>query len=361
MKHNEAKPPVNMHRIAKLAGVSIGTVSNVINGIVPVGENRRQRVLEAVRAAGYQPSQLARGLRRKSTDMIGMIIPDISNPFFPAIVRGAEDVAYSSSYRLVLCNSDNDPVKEVTYLNQLRSFRPAGIIVIPSVGTRLLSNLTQQDPPIVFADRRPPGWLGDSVVSANEDGAHKATQYLIEMGHKQLAMICGPSELSNAQQRRAGFERALADAGIAIQQWYMQEGRFNLATGSICMKRLLELHPRPTAVFTANDLMAAGALLAIRDSGLHCPQEISLFSFDNLDFAEFTHPPLSTVHQPGYQMGSTATRLLLDRIQAPVSQSRKVVLETELRLRYSVSRPATTAAAKSRTQTSRRAKLRVQA
>lgn len=331
------KAPVNMQKIAKQAGVSLGTVSHVINDTVPVREHLRKRVLEAVRALGYQPSQLARGLRRNATDMIGMVVSDITNPFFPAVVRGAEDIAYGESFRLVLCNSDNDPMKELSYLNQLRSFRPAGMIIIPSLGSTILSQLTPHDGPIIFADRCPDGWEGDLVIVANEPGAYAATQFLIDHGHQQLSAIVGPSDFSNSRERLSGFRKAIANAGLHVSPEYIQQGYFDQRSGRDCMRRLLSLTPRPTAVFTANDLMGAGALTAMYEAGVRCPEEMSLFSFDNLDFADVTGPPLSTVHQPGYQMGSNAARLLLERIRSEEElPPRRIVLDTELRIRQSV-------------------------
>ena len=327
---------VNMHKIAKMAGVSLGTVSNVINGSVPVSEKLRERVLDAVDKLGYQPSALARGLRRKASNMIGMIIPDITNPFFPAIVRGVEDITYRQTYQLVLGNSDNDPRKELWYLTQLRTFRPAGFIIIPAHSTKLLQQVTRSGPPFVFVDRCPDGWHGDSVMASNEQGAYEATKYLLGKGHRRVAAIIGPTDIGISLDRRAGFLRALKEARVAIASEYVQEGHFTRDSGYSCMLRLLSLVPRPTAVFTANDLMGVGAIEALREAGLRCPADVSICSFDNLDMAQFTEPSLTSVHQPGYQMGVTAAQLLLDRIAGSSSAPRNVVLPTELKVRNSV-------------------------
>src|SRR5882757_2006770 len=166
----------NMKEIAKIAGVSLGTVSHVLNNSAPVREPLRKRVMDAVDALGYQPSALARGLRLDKTNIIGMIIPDITNPFFPSVVRGAEDVAYRHSYHLILCNTDNDPQKEINYLNDLRSFLPAGILVIPAVDSMITWN--ERSIPVVCIDRRPPNWDGDFVVVANHAGSAEAANHL---------------------------------------------------------------------------------------------------------------------------------------------------------------------------------------
>jgi DNA-binding LacI/PurR family transcriptional regulator len=214
-----------MRQIAERAEVSIGTVSHVINGTAKVRDKLRLRVLEAIRSLGYQPSQLARGLRRNQNSMLGMIIPDVTNPFFPAVVRGAEDVAYKRSYRVVLCNTDNDPHKEISYLNELRSYRPAGLLVIPAAESHITAQLrlmSASGPPVVCLDRRPKGWDGDVVVVANEAGSYAATQYLLSMGHRHLAVITGSLHLTNAVERLTGFRRALDKAGVSIEPEYVQ-------------------------------------------------------------------------------------------------------------------------------------------
>ena len=331
--------PVTMRQIAERADVSIGTVSHVINGTAKVREKLRLRVLEAIRSLGYQPSQLARGLRRNQTSMLGMIIPDITNPFFPAVVRGVEDVAYKHSYRVVLCNTDNDPGKELSYLNELRSYRPAGLLVIPSAESEItphLKSLAVAGPPVVCLDRRPAGWNGDVVSVANEAGAYRATKHLLQMGHRQLAVITGPLHLANAVERLRGFKRALNEAKVSIEPEYIQEARFERNSGYEAAMRLLRMLPRPTAIFACNDMMALGVLLAARESSLHCPEELSIVGFDNLDFSEFTAPALTSVHQPGYQLGTTAARLLLTRINGLKQPPKRIVLQTELKIRNSV-------------------------
>src|SRR5258707_2972517 len=332
----------NMKDIARIAGVSLGTVSNVLNETVAVREPIRQRVLHAVQVAGYQPSQLARALRRDKTNMIGMIIPDITNPFFPAVVRGAEDVAFSNGYRLILCNTDNDHSKELIHLNELRTYLPAGLIVIPSN----FSDLTTQAESyrragtgVVCIDRLPKNWSGDSVTANNEAGAYNATRHLIQLGHTRLGTITGPLNLTNAKERLGGFKRALKQAKLHLSPEYVQETSFDKQGGHSKTLILLRLIPRPTAIFAGNDLIALGALLAVREAGLRCPEDISIIGFDDLDLAETTNPSLSSVSQSGYQLGTTAARLLLDRREGDTSPAKHIVLETELNLRHSVAPP----------------------
>lgn len=331
-----------MNDIAKIARVSLGTVSNVLNGSAIVRETLRKRVLEAVQATGYQPSQLARGLRRVKTNVIGMIIPDITNPFFPAVVRGAEDLAFSNGYRLILCNTDNDHSKELVHLNELRTYLPAGLIVIPSNFSDLTAqaeSYREAGTGVVCIDRLPRNWSGDTVTANNEKGAHNATRHLLQLGHTQLAAITGPMHLTNAKERLGGFKRALREERVHLAPEYVQETTFDKHGGYSKSLILLRLIPRPTAIFAGNDMIALGVLLAIRDAGLRCPQDISVMGFDDLDLAEMTNPALSSVSQSGYQLGMTAARILLDRIQGDAGPARHIVLETSLKLRDSVGPP----------------------
>jgi len=335
-----SKRPTTVQQIAEYAKVSLGTVSHVLNGTVSVSETRRKRVQDAIEALGYQRNQLARGLRRNSTTMLGMLIPDIGNPFFPGIVRGAEDIAYKHGYRLALCNTDDDADKEISYLNDLRSFLPAGLLIIPAVGSMLMKNIRHSDV-ITFVDRCPAGWDGDFVMADNEGGAYQAGRHLLELGHRRIAVITGPRHLGNVATRLAGFRRALAEANVKLDSGYIQEARFNTNSGYIAAIRLLQMLPRPTAIFASNDLLAAGALSAAHNLGMRCPEDISIVGFDDLEFVEHTAPPLTTVHQSGYQIGETACRILLERINDSTRPPVRAILPTEIKIRSSTMRPIT--------------------
>lgn len=336
------KAMANMKDIARIARVSLGTVSHVLNNSAGVREPLRRRVLEAVEQLGYQPSQLARGLRRDKTNVIGMVIPDITNPFFPGVVRGAEDVAFSNGYRLVLCNTDNDHSKEMAHLKELRTYLPAGLIIIPSN----FSDLTAQaelyrraGTAVVCVDRLPRNWEGDSVIANNEEGALRATRHLVQMGHKRLAMIVGPLHLTNACARLNGFKRAVQEARIHVPSEYIQETTFDRHGGYSKTHLLLRFVPPPTAIFAGNDMIALGALRAIREAGLRCPEDVSVMGFDDLDVAEVTYPPLSSVSQSGYQLGATAAHTLIARLQGDRSGAKHIVIPTNLVLRSSVMGP----------------------
>ena len=327
-----------------MAGVSLGTVSNVLNETASVKESTRKRVQEAVHAARYKPSQLARALRRDHSNVIGMIIPDITNPFFPAVVRGAEDVAFSNGYRLILCNTDNDHDKELVHLNELRTYLPAGLIVIPSNFSELTMHAEtyrQANTSVVCIDRLPKDWSGDSVTANNEMGAYNAIHCLLQLRHTKLAMITGPLYLTNANERLRGFKRALRDAKVNIAPEYVQETTFDKEGGYAKALAMLRLVPRPSAIFAGNDLIAIGILLALRDVGLRCPHDVSIIGFDDLDLAEVTNPSLSSVSQSGYELGLTAARILVERIQGDLGPAKQIVLETSLKIRGSVGPPPT--------------------
>jgi len=334
--------PVTMRQIAERAGVSIGTVSHVINETATVRPKLRERVIEAIRSMGYQPSALAQGLRKNRTNMLGMVIPDITNPFFPGVVRGVEDVAYKRSFRVILCNADNDPSKEESYVRELRSYHIAGLLIIPAAGADIAGQLrayASASVPVVCIDRVPDGWKGDAVLVANEEGAYLATRHLIQMGHQRLAVIAGPLKLTNAAQRLKGFTRALKEARIEIEPEFIQEARFDTASGYQAALRLLRMLPRPTAIFASNDLMAFGVLQAARELNLRCPEDLSIAGFDSLEFTKFTDPSLTSVYQPGYQLGATAARLLLQRVDGMQFPPKKINLPTELKKRNSVGPP----------------------
>lgn len=331
---------ITMRQIAARARVSVGTVSHVINHTAGVREPVRRRVLEAIERLGYRPSLLARGLRRNQTTIIGVIIPDISNPFFPLVVRGVEDIAYQNSYRLMLCNADNDAQKEQVYFDELRAYRMAGLIVIPSANSRLVAAAdTAGELPVVCLDRCPEGWKGDSITVDNTEGAYQATRYLLELGHRRIAAITGQLHVTSAVERLKGFKRALREFGVTIAPEYIQEGRFDRLSGYEKSLLLLQFSPRPTAIFAANDLVALGVLAAMRELGLRCPEDVSLTGFDDLELASFTNPALTTVAQPAYQMGVRAAALLFERLRGEALPAQHIVMKTALKARDSTAAP----------------------
>lgn len=325
-------------QIAKLAGVSVGTVSNVLNELSSVREPARRRVLAAIDSLGYQPSQLGRALRKDKSNIIVMIVPDITNPFFPGVVRGAEDVAFQNGYRLVLCNSDNAYAKESAYMRELRTYRPSGLIIVPadlSQGEEEARAYVKAGSAVVYVDRIPPRWRGDAVTSAHESGAYEATRHLISLGHKRIATITGPMRGTSAMERLAGFKRAMKEAKLSFPAEYVQEAEFNRSSGQEKASYLLGLRTRPTAIFAANDLIAMGALKAAREAGLSCPADISIFGFDNLEMDDGTMPSLSTVDQSTSELGVRAAQIVINRVAGDTNPAKRICIPTSLRLRGS--------------------------
>jgi len=339
-RNKELDGKITMKHIAAEAGVSLGTVSHVINNHSPVRSVLRRRVMEAVRNLGYQPSLLARDLRRNKTSIIGMVIPDITNPFFPAVVRGVEDVAYQNSFRLILCNTDDDSGKEQFYLRELYSYRVAGLVLIPTANSHIVDLVeTQANVPVICLDRCPADWDGDSVAVDNISGAFAATAHLTKLGHKTIALITGSQQLDTAAARLEGFRGAARKAKLEVAAEYIQEGRFDRLSGYEKTRILLQQRPRPTAIVCCNDLVAIGALSGLKEAGLKCPEDVSIVGFDDIEVSELTDPPLTTVFQPGYQMGAKGAALLIKRIRGYTEPAQKIVLPTELKLRHSVAPP----------------------
>jgi DNA-binding LacI/PurR family transcriptional regulator len=329
---------VTIRHIAEHAGVSVGTVSHVLNGSARVRPNRRARVEAAIASLGFVPSRLGSSLRRQRTDIIGMIIPDIGNPFFPSVVRGVQDATSGEGRQLMLCNSDNDPAKQRSYLEVIRSYRPAGLIVIPADEAAFAPFGDAAIPipfPMVCIDRQPIGWRGDSVVSANHEGGASAAGHLLELGHRRFGIISGPHTVNTARDRVAGFVAALGLAGLERDAWKVREGAFDRQSGFEATLALLKATPRPTAIFAGNDLMAIGAILAFREAGLQCPADISVVGFDDLDIAALTQPALTSISQPGYAIGQAAANLLLRRLEGDARASEQLVLPTTLKTRGS--------------------------
>ena len=324
--------------IAEAAGVSIGTVSNVLNHLPTVREAARRRVLDTIDELGYQPSLLGRALRKDKTSVIVMIVPDITNPFFPGLVRGAEDIAFKNGFRLVLCNSDNDVAKEATYIREMHAYRPSGLIIAPadlSRGAEDTKAYLKAGSGVVYVDRIPVKWKGDSVTSDHEHGAYVATRHLIELGHRRIATITGPLSAPSARSRLDGFRRAMLDEHLKIPAQFVEEAEFNKSAGHERAAKLLQLTQRPTAIFAANDLIAFGALTAMREAGLGCPEDVSLVGFDNLDDSDVTVPTLSTVDQFAYQLGARAVEIVVARARGEGGPSQRLLLQPELRIKDS--------------------------
>ena len=326
----------NIKDVALHAGVSVTTVSHVVNGTRFVSEVVRQRVEAAVRELGYVPSAVARSLKHNTTHTFGMVIPNNSNPYFAEIIRGVEDRCFAAGYNVILCNSNDDPERQAAYLRVLAEKRIDGLIfVVTGSDAVVRATLGGINTPLVLLDREVSGVSGDLVEVNHVLGSQMATRHLLELGHPRVACISGPPGLSPSSQRRAGWKDALEHAGVERKESDLARGDFTARGGYLAMQALLRRRPRPTAVFACNDLMAFGALTAAREAGIAVPQQLSIVGFDDIDLAAFSAPPLTTVAQPKQQIGTVAADLLLDRVSNARTDNRQMILDPELCVRAS--------------------------
>jgi len=323
--------------VAKRAGVSTVTVSRVINGARNVNSATRDKVERAVKELHYVPNSAARSLRSKRTNAIALLVPDITNPFWTTVARGVEDAAQSGGYSILLCNTDEDPAKQLQYLDVVISRRVDGVIIAPySADARKLKRLREREIPAVMVDRRIQGWEVDTVIGDSISGARALVKHLIDLGHQRIGVISGPLNTSSAEDRVTGYIIALTEAGIPIDLRMIRRGEFKTSSGETLTNQLLDESLRPTAIFATNNSIAMGVVDAVDQRGLRIPQDIALVSFDDIPHLSHVFPFLTVAVQPAYEMGIKAAQLLLSRLNGePVSQPCQIVLPTCLIVRYS--------------------------
>jgi LacI family transcriptional regulator len=340
-----------MRDVAKLAEVSVATVSAVINGKKRVSPKLKERVQAAIRTLDYHPDQIARSLKVRRTHTIGVIVPNMASMFFVEVFRGIEDVARQNGYSAILCNSDEDAIQERHQLAVLLSRRVDGIL-LASADSQAASHWPRhRDLCLVLIDRLPPGFEASAVVIDNLKAAYEATRHLIEIGHKRIAIITGPPDRSTAFERTEGFRRAMQEVGHPILQEYFLNGGFRLEGGYRCGMQLLKLPVPPTAIFSSNYDMTLGLLRAVIELKVPCPSQVSILSFDDFvmgddkfSWARMFSPPLTTVAQPSYEIGKIAMESLLQEVEGESkgvrgSARRVVKLKAELRIRESTAPP----------------------
>lgn len=327
--------------VAKAAGVGLGTVSRVLNNSGYVRPETRERVLQTCEELGFVPNQVARSLVRRLTATVGLIVPDITNPFFPSITRGVEDAASDGGYTVFLCNADNDPAMEAVDVRKLRERWVDGIIFVGTTDRReLVSGLLADGVPVVVTDRMLDELDVDSVVVNNTLGARDAVLHLIDLGHRRIAHAAGPQSTRTGQDRRAGYRQALQEAAIPDAQSLVVFGEYTVEGGYHTAQVLLGRSPRPTAIFAGNDLMALGIMRAADEAGIAVPDELSVVGFDDIQMAGLMHPGLTTVRQPAYEMGRLAMTMLQERIAGQAAPAaRRHVFQPELVVRGTTRRP----------------------
>ncbi len=324
--------------VADRAGVSIGTASNVISGNHPVGKARMARVLAAIKELDYHPNEVARSLKVKQTRMLGMVLPDITNPFFSDLIRGAEDAALERGYLLLTANTDEQVEREKRFVAALRSRRVDGILLAAtaSKSETHLKSVVAAGVPIVCLDRMAPGLALDAVLADNVRGTQECVRHLIRAGHTKIAIITGSLELEIARERLGGYRAALDEAGVPCPNDWVMEGDFREEAGYRLGKELLLRRERPSAIFACNGVMTLGLLMALDELGVKCPDEIALATFDDLPFAHSFHPHLTAVAQPANAIGYQGTTLLIDRVEGKRTGDPVIVrLPPELKIRES--------------------------
>jgi LacI family transcriptional regulator len=327
---------VTIREVAESAGVSYATVSHVINNTRLVSPETRERVLAAMDALNYRPNALARSLRQGKTNTIGLVLPDSANPFFAEISRSIEDEAFNKGYSVFLCNTELDTQRELFYVDVLSKKQVDGIIFV-AAGDQAdsLDFLLQRNMPVVMIDRNVPNVEVDAVLTDNQLGGYLATRHLLELGHKHIACIAGPSSITPSAERIIGYRRALEEAGLPYDENLVIRGDYHAQSGMNITHSILKMNPRPTAIFALNDLMALGALRAAAEAGCSVPRDLAVVGYDDLEIARFTNPPLTTIAQPKKQVGAQAVNLLVDRISRKNGPPRRLRLAPELIVRRS--------------------------
>lgn len=325
-------------QVARHAGVSATTVSHVLSSKRPVAAAARRRVEQAIAELGFRPNGLARSLRARRSHTVGLLIPDITNPWYPVLARGLQDALAADGYHTFLCNTDSQEDRELEFLEALVDRRVDGIVLAaPRVPAgKACATILRRGIALVVAGRVG-DWPGADMIEADEvDAAAAATRHLLDRGHRRVAHIAGTPGMHVAADRQRGYRRALEEAGVAHDPALAVPADFTRAGGAVAMRTLLKLPEPPTAVFAANDLLAIGALDVIREHGLAVPGDLALVGFDDIDAAALMSPPLTTVVNPAYEWGRTAGRMLLDRMRGSVQEpGRRAVIPFRIVIRSS--------------------------
>lgn len=323
-----ARNRATIAEVAEAAGVSRTTVSHVISGNRPVAQTTRERVEDAIKELGFRPNGLARSLRVRRSNTVALIIPDITNPYYPVLARGLDDAL--SGHRTLICNTDATRSRESDFAADAFDRHVDGMVLVAfQIGAPDLREIIDSGLPVVSIGASIDDPRVDVVLTDDEHGAFEAARYLIERGHRRIGMIGGAE--GPGHRRAAGFRRALDEGGLPPDPALTALAEWNRVGGQEAMLRLIALEDRPTAVFCANDLMAIGAMDVARDAGLSIPGDLALVGYDDIEAATLVNPPLTTVENPAYEAGQAAGTLLLDRMTGRFAGvKREVVLRARL-------------------------------
>jgi LacI family fructose operon transcriptional repressor len=324
--------------VAESAGVSIATVSRVLTDKPHVSEALRQRVMDAVESLGYRPNRIARSLRTQQSATIGLVVSDIRNPYFTAVSRVIEDMAYQNGMSVYLCNTDEDPQKEAMYLSVLRNENVAGIIFSPTRVTAEHFPQLNLEIPTIAIDRPISSDRVDSVLIDNQTAGFRLAEHLIQNGFRRIGALFG-SASSTGRGRRQGFEQALHEHGIRVLPELTRYVPAKVQAGHQAALEMLDSNTPPDAFYTSNSLLLAGVLMALRERDMRIPEQVGLAGFDDVNWTVLVQPAITVIAQPTDEIGRTATELLLQRIEDPLRPARQVILNSQL-LRRASSQPS---------------------
>jgi LacI family transcriptional regulator len=324
-----------MKQVAQRAGVSISTVSHVINNTRAVSDEVRKRVLGIIDEMRYVPSAVARSLKNDKTNTIGVLVPNSSNPYFAELIRWIEDAAFELGYHIILCNAHGGARKQTAYLRLLMEKRIDGLVLVASGADDEQQLLVHDAVPIIQLERALPGLNADLVLAGQEEGAYQATRHLIELGHRDIACVSGPADLPRSRERVGGFMRAMREAGFEVLESEVVNVEFTSAGGHAAFISLLARQQRPSAVFVTSDLMAIGGLCAASSAGVRVPGELSVVGYDDIGAACYATPPLTTIAPPKREMARQAIFQLIERIRGAHAPLRSIALASSLIVRAS--------------------------
>ncbi|WP_263355609.1 LacI family DNA-binding transcriptional regulator [Acidicapsa ligni] len=331
-----------MRDVARLANVSTSTVSAVINETVAVSPERKKRVQDAMAALDYHPDEVARSLKTGRTNVIGVVIPDITNAFYPEVISGVEEAARQAGYGVLFCNSSEDAHNEARHLAMLSARRVDGVILACCATPSAFDAVIRRRFPMVFVDRVPPGTIGSTVSSDNVDAGYEATKHLIKLGHKRIAMLIGTLDLSPHRDRLDGFRKAMQEYHLPIRDEYLIGGGVQIEDGRKAGLQLLACSPCPTAIVVSNNKLLLGLFEAIDKRKIKIPAQLSVVGFDDYVWNRYVTPSLTVIAQPTGEMGRCAFELLHQIINASSNDviTKQIQLKTELHVRNSTAAPA---------------------
>lgn len=331
---------VTIKDIAQIAGVSPSTVSRALNDSPLIREETKARIREIAAALGYERNELARGLVKGASKALGLVVPDITNPFFAEIARGVSDVAHAQGYGVLLCTTEEDLTREAEYLRFLRRKRVDGLVLsTATIDDPNLPELLYSSIPFVLVSRLSQGLGVPYVVGDDKAGARLAVEHLIQLGHERIAFIGGPANVQSSRDRMEAYQEVLKEHGLTIYTNWAVFANFTQAAGRKAAQKLLRGRIRPTAIFAANDVIALGVIEAAEDLGLSIPQDLSLVGYDDISYASLPRIQLTTVAQPTYEMGRIAAEYLLAVCEGKEQEKLQRVLPPRLVVRKTTAPP----------------------